>query len=316
MDDCQQKKSQARYEDLVFLLSPPKNNTELGAIGPRLAYWRKARQWTAGEVAKHLKIKLRTALAFERRIPKRGKSKFGQYLAYADYLGLTFEELFNTVLTPDEEGYHQSLSPEQRFDRQETRLLNQIQQVVNDIQEDGHRLSQEKVSRAMGSHRSSLKNYPKLKAALIQISQERQHEDLLRKQQQEQDWVEKVNWAIACLRTDGKRVTQMAISGLVGMCPKGLFHYPKAKAILLEVANNNKRKWRQQTVQTLSAKVQASILELKALGQPITKRTVARLIGVSRGQINFYPETRLLFAQDPDWTGLPPKKPKKKRSSC
>jgi hypothetical protein len=312
MENCQQQKAQARYGDLVFLLSPPKNNIELGAIGPRLAYWRKTRQWTVGEVAKHLNIRLRTALTFEHRIPKRGGLKFGKYLAYADYLGLTFEELFNTVLTPDEECYHQSLSPEQRFDRQETRLLHQVQQVVNNIQEDGLRLSQEKVSRAMGSHRSSLKNYPKLKVALIQISHERRQEDLLRKQQQEQDWVEKVNWAITCLRTDGKRVTQMAISGLVGMCPKGLFRYPKTKAILLEVADNNKRKWRQQTVQTLSAKIQDSILELKALEQPVTKRTVARLIGVSRGQINFYLETRMLFAEDPDWTGLPPKGPKKR----
>ncbi|MEI7847768.1 MAG: hypothetical protein WCK35_18340 [Chloroflexota bacterium] len=319
MDDCQQQKAQARYGDLVFLLSPPKNNIELGSIGPRLAYWRKTRQWTVGEVAKHLNIRLRTALTFEHRIPKRGGLKFGQYLAYADYLGLTFEELFNMVLTPDEECYHQSLSPEQRFDRQETRLLHQVQQVVNNIQEDGLRLSQEKVTRAMGTHRSSLRNYPKLRVALIQISQDCQQAAQLRKQQREQEWVEKINWATEKLQAEGKRVTQPAICGLVGMCARGLFYYPKAKAILLDVATNNRQEAperREQTVQILSAKIQDSILELKALGQPVTKRTVARLIGVSRGKINFYSETRLLFAQDPDWTGLPPKKPKKKRSSC
>ena len=54
--------------------------------------------------------------------------------------------------------------------------------------------------------------------------------------------VEKVNRAIACLRADGKRVTQIAISGMVGMHTKGLFRYPKTKAILLEVADNNKQK--------------------------------------------------------------------------
>jgi transcriptional regulator with XRE-family HTH domain len=315
MDNCQQQKAQARYGDLVFLLSPPKNNIELGAIGPRLAYWRKTRQWTVGEVAKHLNIRLRTALTFEHRIPKRGGLKFGKYLAYADYLGLTFEELFNTVLTPDEECYHQSLSPEQRFDRQETRLLHQVQQVVNNIQEDGLHLSQEKVTRAMGTHRSSLRNYPKLRVALIQISQDCQQAAQLRKQQREQEWVEKIYWATEKLQAEGKRVTQPAICGLVGMCARGLFYYPKAKAILLDVATNNRQEAperREQTVQILSAKIQDSILELKALGQPVTKRTVARLIGVSRGQINFYLETRMLFAEDPDWTGLPPKGPKKR----
>jgi len=311
MDNLQKQQAQKRYRDLVFLLTPT-NETEIRSFGPRLAYWRKTKLLTVKTIATDLNIQIRTALSLERRISKRGGIKFDHYLAYVDYLELTFEELFNTILTPEEEGYHQFLSPEQRFDRQETRLLSQVQRVVGDIQEEGDRLSQEKVSRAMGTHRSSLKNYPKLKAALIQISHERKQEDLLRNQQKEQDLVEKVNWAIKCLRADGKRVTQMAISGMVGMDTKGLFHYPKTKAILLEVADNNKRKWRQQTVQTLSAKIQDSILELKALGQPVTKRTVARLIGISRGLINFYPETRMLFAEDPDWTGLPPKGLKKR----
>jgi transcriptional regulator with XRE-family HTH domain len=311
MDMLQKQQAQKRYRDLVFLLTPTKE-TELRSFGPRLAYWRKTKRLTAKTIATDLNIQIRTALSLERRISKRQGIKFDHYLAYVDYLELTFEELFNTILTPEEEGYHQFLSPEQRFDRQETRLLNQVQQVVGDFQEEGARLSQEKVSRAMGTHRSSLKNYPKLKAALIQISHERQQEDLLLTQQKEQDLVEKVNWAIKCLQTDGKRVTQMAIAGMVGMHTKGLFHYPKTKAILLEVADNNKRKWRQQTVQALSAKIQDSILELKALGQPVTKRTVAKLIGVSRGFINFYPETRRLFAEDPDWTGLPPKGSKKR----
>lgn len=314
MDHFQEQQARQRYRDLVFLLSPT-NEPEIRSFGPRLAYWRKTKRLTAKTIATDLNIQLRTALSLERRISKRGGIKFEHYLAYVDYLELTFEELFNTILTPEEEEYHQCLSPEQRFDRQETRLLNQVQRVVDNIQEEGERLSQEKVSRAMGTHRSSLKNYPKLKAALIQISHERKQEDLLRNQQKEQDLVEKVNRAIACLRADGKRVTQIAISGMVGMHTKGLFRYPKTKAILLEVADNNKQKWRQQTVQTLSAKIQDSILALKALGQPVTKRTVARLIGVSRGRINFYPETRMLFAEDPDWTGLPPKRPKKDRSS-
>jgi len=137
----------------------------------------------------------------------------------------------------------------------------------------------------------------------------------LRKQQREQEWVEKIYWATEKLQAEGKRVTQPAICGLVGMCARGLFYYPKAKAILLDVATNNRQEAperREQTVQILSAKIQDSILELKALGQPVTKRTVARLIGVSRGQINFYLETRMLFAEDPDWTGLPPKGPKKR----
>ena len=143
MDHLQKQQAQKRYRDLVFLLSPT-NEPELRSFGPRLAYWRKTKRLTVKTIATDLNIQLRTALSLERRISKRGGIKFEHYLAYVDYLELTFEELFNTILTPEEEGYHQCLSPAQRFDRQETRLLHQVQQVVGDIQEEGERLSQEK----------------------------------------------------------------------------------------------------------------------------------------------------------------------------
>jgi len=314
LDDLQHHQAQARYRDLVFLLSPPQNETELGAIGPRLAYWRKARQRTVDAVADHLQTLLRTVRTLERRVPRSG-FKFGTYLAYVDYLDLTFEELFNTILTPEEEGYHQCLSPEQRFQQRETKLLNQIQQAVDKIHEQGTHLSQVNVSRAMGTPCSSLQAYPRIRAVLTQISQDRQQETLQRKQHLEQEWVEKVNQAMESLQAEGKRVTQLAISHLVGMSSKGLFHYPRVKTILLQVADAYRRRTRQQNEQTLQAlavNVQRSISELKSQGQPVTKRTVAKSIGVSRGILNYHPEIRMLFAQCPEWTGLPPKWPRKR----
>jgi len=314
LDELQHHQAQARYRDLAFLLSPPQNETELAAIGPRLAYWRKARQRTVDAVADHLKILLRTVRTLERRVPRRGL-KFGTYLAYLDYLGLTFEELFNTVLTPEEEGYHQCLSPEQRFQQRETKLLNQIQQALDQIHEQGTHLSQVKVSRAMGTPCVSLRTYPKIRAVLTQISQDRQQETLLRKQQLEQEWVEKVNRAMECLQAEGKPVTQVAICHLVGMSSKGLFRYPRVKTILLQVADAYRLRMCQQneqTLQALAANVQRSISELKSQGQPVTKKTVAKSIGVSRGILNYHPEIRMLFAQCPEWTGLPPRRPRKR----
>ena len=311
LDDLHHHQAQARYRDLVFLLSSPQNETELGAIGPRLAYWRKARHRTVHTVADHLKILLRNVRTLERRVPRRGL-KFDTYLAYLDYLDLTFEVLFNTVLMPDEEDYPSCLSPEQRFQQRETLLLNQIQRSVDKIHAQGIHLSQEKVSQDMDMPCSSLRTYPRIRSVLTQISQDRQQEALLHKQQREQEWVEKVNRAMENLQAEGNPVTQLAICHRVGMSSKGLSHYPRVKTILLQVSDayrQRKRLQNKQTLQTLTANVQRSISELKSQGQLVTKKTVAKSIGVSRGILNYYPDIRMLFAQCPEWTGLPPKRP-------
>ena len=167
----------------------------------------------------------------------------------------------------------------------------------------------------MGTPCVSLRTYPKIRAVLTQISQDRQQEALLRKQQLEQEWVEKVNRAMECLQAEGKPVTQVAICHLVGMSSKGLFRYPRVKTILLQVADAYRLRMCQQneqTLQALAANVQRSISELKSQGQPVTKKTVAKSIGVSRGILNYHHEIRMLFAQCPEWTGLPPRRPKEK----
>jgi transcriptional regulator with XRE-family HTH domain len=314
LDDLQLHQAQTRYRDLAFLLSPPPPETEGRALGPRLAYWRKTQHRSVEAVADDLRLPLRTVRKLERRSPQRRPS-FGVYLAYADYLGLTFEELFSTVLTPAEENYDQSLSPAQRFQQRESQWLTRLQQTVDEFHDHGDHLSPLKVARRMGTSLSTLSTYPRLRSALAQISQECQEDIRLRKQHREQEWLEAVNRAIDRLQAEGKPVTQQAIRRLVGMCAKGLCHYPRVKTVLLQVAEAYRHRTQQSQearVQAMVADVQRAMADLKSQGLPITKRTVAKAIGISRGLLNYHPELKKLFAQCPEWTGLPPTHPRKR----
>jgi len=310
MSDSEYCQAQVRFQDLAFLLLPSEQEIAPGAVGPRLAYWRKARQLEVDTLAEHLGQCLRTVRSLERRVPKRGL-KFQNYLAYVDYLGVTFEELFDTVLLSYEEGYDQYLNPEERFQQRETDLLQQIHQAVANIQSQRLWVNQEAVSTTIDLTRSSLRHYPRIKDALSQISQDRKQRAFLRKRQVEQEWVDKVNQAIESLQAEGKQVTQIAIGRLLNRHRKGLDHYPRVKAIMDAVADEYWQKapqQREESLQEMIAGVQRSIAELKARGKPVTKLTVAKMMGVSRGILNYHPEIVLIFAQCGEWTGKPPRK--------
>jgi len=246
----------------------------------------------------------------ERRIP-RGGLKFGAYLAYADYLGLTFEELFNTVLAPEEEGYHQFLSREQRSHQRETDLLNRIRQAVDHIHEQGTHINQARVSRAIDIPRPSLQPFPRIRAVLAQIKQESRQETLLHNQQLDQELVEKVNLAITSLRAEGKPATQTAIGRLLNRHRQGFRRYPRVRAVMSAVSQAYRQKAQQQmeeSLQEMIANVQRSIAELKSRGEPVTKLAVGNMLGVSRGLMNYHPELRMIFAQCADWKERPGRK--------
>jgi hypothetical protein len=65
---------------------------------------------------------------------------------------------------------------------------------------------------------------------------------------------------------------------------------------------------REQRLRTMITGVQCSIEALKKQGEPVTKLAVARMLGISRGNMNFHPEVCMIFTQCPKWTGEPPKK--------
>jgi len=67
---------------------------------------------------------------------------------------------------------------------------------------------------------------------------------------------------------------------------------------------------REETVQKLIADIQEAIAELESQGKQVTKLTVAKMIGVSKGLINYYPEIMTFFEQYAEWTGKPPRKGK------
>jgi len=310
MSDPERHLTQNRYRDLTFLLSPPSHPIEPGAVGPRLAYWRKARRLTVDAIVDQLAASRRTIQTMELRVSKRGL-KFTHYLAYVDYLGLTVEELFNTSLTPKEEGYSQYLSPNEKFQQREADLMEQVHQVVVHIRERKLRLSQVEVSTALHLTVSSLCRYPRVRESFTQISQARQQQALLHRQQVEQALVDQFTQAMASLQAEGKLVTQIAVCRRMRRNSRGLTQYPRVKAMMDVLAEDYHRRleqYQKQRLQALITGVQSAITRLQEQGEPVTKLAVAKMLGISRGLINFHPEACLIFVQCPDWTGEPPKK--------
>lgn len=310
MPDPEYRLAQARYRDLTFLLLPPHHAIESGAVGPRLAYWRKARQLTVDAIVDQLAEPRRTIQSLELRVSKRGL-KFTHYLAYMDYLGLTVEQLFNTYLTPKEEGYGQYLSPDEKFQQREADLMEQVHQAVVNIRNQKLRLSQVGVSTALHLTVSSLCHYPRVRESFTQISQARRQQALLHKQQVEQALVDQFTQAMANLQAEGKLVTQIAVCRLMHRNSRGLGHYPRVKAMMDTLAEAYRQRLlqqREQGLQTMITRVHCSIEALKKQGEPVTKLAVARMLGISRGNMNFHPEVCLIFTQCPEWTGEPPKK--------
>lgn len=284
--------AQVHYRDLVFLLSPPPEETEPVALGPRLAQWRQVRQLTVEEVAFQIG---KTPHLVVRTLERRGLScgtKFQYYLDYIACLGLTFEELFHTVLHPEAQRPTRFLSPEMR-QKHEDELVRRIQLAVETLKAQGRPLLQQAVCELVGMSLTALSHYPRTKTALSWVAQEQPWDIQRQNQRREQELILRVEQAIDSLQAEGKRVTKRAIANQVGMTARRLGYYPQVEALLTQAV----RQQRERHVQELSAQVRQAMAQLQAQNRPVSKLGVARLLGCSIGAFKRYPQINALFTQ-------------------
>jgi transcriptional regulator with XRE-family HTH domain len=285
--------AQVHHRDLAFLLSPQPEEAEPVALGPRLAQWRQVRQLTVEEVALQIG---KTPRLVVRTLERRGLSsgaKFQYYLDYIACLGLTFEELFHTVLHPEAQRQTRFLSPEMRQQR-EDELVRRIQLAVETLKAQGRPLLQQAVCELVGMSLTALSNYPRAKAALSWVAQEQRRDIQRQNQRREQELILRVEQAIGSLQAEGKRVTKRAIANQFGMTATGLSYYPQVEALLTQAV----RQQRERHVQELSAQVRQAMAQLQAQNRPVSKLGVARLLGCSTGAFKHYPQIKALFTQD------------------
>jgi len=184
--------------------------------------------------------------------------------------------------------------------QRENELVNQVQQAIDCLKQQGKPVSQRAVSKMVGLSWTSLqRSYPTAWAVLKQQSdygsatrKNGNHNQVRSTYQREDELVNQVRQAIDSLRQQGKAISQQAISKIVGLTPTGLRYYPRVKTIL----QAHKGKNLPQDEDELLGKVQAALISLESAGVMVSKKAVSNILGLTSGALEYYPRVRAFVA--------------------
>jgi len=120
------------------------------------------------------------------------------------------------------------------------------------------------------------------------------------RQQREEELVCRIQLAAETLKAQGRPLLQLAVCELVGMSLSALSDYPQAKAALSWVAQEQRRDIPQQNQrreQELVLQVEQAIGCLQAEGKRVSKRAIARRVGMSTTALSAYPRVEAILTQ-------------------
>ena len=277
------------HESLSFLLSVPQEDAPPPVLGPRLAYWRQVRGLAIEEVARQTGMTIRLVRAFEHYRLERGL-KLHNYFLYVTCLGLTFPELFATEMAADEE-CNRRFAPRDEYPSYEEQLLDIVEQAVEELESEGTLLTQEVVSQRVGMSITGLIHYPSVKELFSSLKHKRKQQLAVVKQRREQELAKQVEEAIVALRAQEVIVTQKAISDPVGISVGVLNSHPAVRERLKEATQNSENAYAEKML----GRAERALVELQRAEQPVTKRAVARLAGVTPDALNYHPQVRSLI---------------------
>ena len=223
LDSQQQQEVIAWDKELRFLLTPQAKigdeRARIVAIGAYLADHRRARGWTASDLAKLLLISSSEIEGIERgSVLNRGASFLG-YTRYAALFNYSLQDLFTTVYPDviDESDKRERLQSRRRLQLREEFLLEQVMQAEQQTGVSGHSLSQQAVGDIVQMSPQGLKKYNRVKAVLQRITREatsRREQDLV---QRDQVLIAQIDEAARTLQEQGKRLSQRAIAAYLGI---------------------------------------------------------------------------------------------------
>lgn len=186
--------------------------------------------------------------------------------------------------------------------QREQALVDEIQQAIDTLKQQGKRISYTAVSRMVGLSRESVKRYHP--SAWQLLASEGQYTAKARFRsaamesprplyQREQTLVTEVQQAITQLQQQGQPVRQRAISNIVGLSPTSLRYYPRVRAILQ--ANNGHSPPRNED--ELITEIQAALVSLEATGTHVTRKAIGALIGLSPHTLMYYPRVKAFLTE-------------------
>jgi len=299
LTEAESQRARNRFDDLAFMLSPQDCESAEHAgvdLGRRFAYWRRIRGWrqmdAAGQMA-NASVHIVSAIEQKRHYVQL---TFDDYLAYAECLGLTLRDVFNTPLPPAP--IPQADQAEHTFGRRlaryvrEREVVRQVQQAIQTLQEQGKPVSQTAIGKAVGQSATSLMHYPQVKAILNRTTHTLP-DRAKRSQQREDELMDKTSEAIERLRELGKPVSSLAVSHILGRSKIPLMYYPRVRMLIEQARLEDVQKRENELVdKTLSA-----VGQLLSQHRPIVLTTIAPMIGLSRTHMRNRPHLMAIVRQ-------------------
>ncbi len=290
-----------RMYDLEFLLS---STRQLGGDAPAkilgmcFARLRQQKKLSITEVA-HLMDKDEEVILDIEYVNTYRKATLADYMCYADILECSLREIFDAARL---EALQVPLSASSMRIAQmnEEQILRQIEEIAQQLKEQGMPVLPSTVSQRMGVSAKQLKRYPQVKTLLNRYRMEHSWAQVSGDHQREDELLKLVEQAVIQLESHGSPVTQRRICAIVGVTIRWMLAYPRVRARLLQLSAQrpeNVARRRRLQEETFLEPARRVIQQLAACDEPVTRRNVCKMIGISMERLQAFPRIRALLQQ-------------------
>jgi transcriptional regulator with XRE-family HTH domain len=182
-----------------------------------------------------------------------------------------------------------------RIYQKENELLEKVEAAIERLTALGERITQRAIGRIVGVAPSQLKRYPRVAALLEQYASKLRYDSRGQSQSREEYLIAEVRKAIKQLEDANQPITRQAIAELLGVLPSYLTIYERVDTLLKQVASRAhlelyRSEQARSSEDAMALNVEKAIAQLKMYGEPITQRSVSKILGVPASSLYYYPK--------------------------
>lgn len=343
LSDEAHRLAQRRWHDLEFLLLPqgwehPGSLDAVVAAGTAFERVRRQTGQSANQVAAQTGILRAGIRAVERGNVGLPGARLVRYIRYADYLGVSLEELFTDGLThyvplPKTFTREQCLEAQlvqavahlqstgksiedstlrvwtgfclktlhhhpathavlcrletEALDNRERAMLEQVETVIRLQQAQGKPTYRKDICQRIGVSTRTLKTYPRIHERLNSLNRRSLTARPTRMLRCEQTLLQQAQQVIHMFLEQGQPVTQERVASVLGF---SLVHLRRAYPQVMALLKQSRTLHAAQTDQMLLAQAEAAVHQLHAEHQVVTRKAVARCLGIHVNTLSRYPQ--------------------------
>jgi hypothetical protein len=183
--------------------------------------------------------------------------------------------------------------------RMEDELVSRVETAIIHLEAHREPVTQAAISRLVGVNKNTLRRNAKVRSLLEQYERLNHHHT---KQflSRENELIAKLEAAIKKLEISGLQITQQTVCGMADIQFRALRNYTRAKSFLVDSVKGHQALLLEEFLsfeEELVVKVERAIQQLEAQGEPVTKKAVAKIIGMSPTTLYHYPRLITLLEQ-------------------